>query len=57
MGTGAVYLTLSDMKVTQYYGLYIIMNIFWYMCIAFFLANIATLIIQLVRECLYILLT
>ena len=50
MGTGAVYLTLSDLKVPEYHGLYVIMNIFWYLCIAFFLINIATLVVQLMRE-------
>ena len=50
MGTGAVYLTLSVLKVPEYRGLYVIMNIFWYLCIVFFLLNIATLVIQFLRE-------
>ena len=50
MGTGAVYLTLSVLKVPEYRGLDVIKNIFWYLCIVFFLLNIATLVTQLLRE-------
>ncbi len=50
MGTGAVYLTLTDLKAPPMKALTTIETIFYFMTIALFLLNTSTLLLQFICE-------